>query len=210
MALKITTPPADDALVVSVEEFREQSGQDGISADDKLVQRLIRAVTSWLAGPQGWLGRSLVEQTLTLTVPLGVAEYYPGDRDGVPDPGLYGLILPRPPFIAVETVAILDAAGTASIIAPTGYTTTDQADGLTRLTFTTDFRAPLLTAGAASLRVVYRAGYGGPEDVDPAIRHAVLMAVMRLYAGRGDPTISLQSDPMMADLFAPFRVWTTA
>lgn len=207
MALAITTKPAQP--VVSLEEFREQSGQDGINADDLLVARLIEAVTSWLAGSRGWLGRSLIEQTLTLTVPLGVVGYYPGSDGAICDEGMMGLVLPRPPFIAIESVAIVDAAGAATLIPPTGYSTYEGPGGLTRLSFTPDFRSPVLASGPAFLRVVYRAGYRpNPEDVEPAIRQGILMAVMRLYAGRGDPTISLESDPMMADLFRRYQVHT--
>ncbi len=195
MALAIIQPPA--APVVGKDAFRQQAGQDGVTADDALVERLIEAVTAWIAGPSGWLGRSLVQQTLRLTVPFGAEQ------------GIAGIVLPRPPFIGIEAVAVVDRAGSATAIPSAAYYTHEEPDGLTRLSFTSDFRAPVLPSGHAFLRIDYKAGYGpGGEQVDPGIRHAVLMAVMRLYAGRGDPTMTLQSDPIMADLFAAYRVWT--
>lgn len=195
MSLAIAEKPA--VPVVTKTEFREHAGQEGMGADDLFVDRTIEAVTAWLAGPSGWLGRSLVAQTLRLTVPFG-SEY-----------GIFGIVLPRPPFIEVRSVAVVDAAGIATTVPPAAYYTHQEADGFTRLAFTTAFRAPVLPPGPAWLRVEYRAGYGDKgEDVDPGIRHALLMAVMRLYAGRGDPTMTLQSDPMMGDLFAAYRMWT--
>lgn len=195
MSLVIAEPPA--VPVVTVPEFNDHAGRDDTGPGDTLAQRAIDAVTAWLAGPSGWLGRSLVAQTLRLTVPFG-NEY-----------GIVGIVLPRPPFIEVRSVAVVDAAGIATTVPPAAYYTHQEADGFTRLAFTTAFRAPVLPPGPAWLRVEYRAGYGDKgEDVDPGIRHAILMAVMRLYAGRGDPTMTLQSDPMMGDLFAAYRMWT--
>src|SRR3712207_9017489 len=51
------------------------------------------SVTAWLAGRDGWLGRSLIEQTLELTVPLPVRPGFIGphwDATGC-------IVLPRPP-----------------------------------------------------------------------------------------------------------------
>lgn len=195
MSLAIIEPPA--VPVVTVPEFNDHAGRDDTGPGDMLALRAIEAVTAWLAGPSGWLGRSLVAQTLRLTIPF--------DNEA----GIFGIVLPRPPFIEVRSVAVIDATGAATIIPPAGYSTHTEADGFARLMFTTAFRVPVLPPGPAWLRVEYRAGYGDAgEDVDPGIRHAILMAVMRLYAGRGDPTMTLQSDPMMGDLFAAYRMWT--
>lgn len=195
MSLSIAEGPV--APVVSLTEFRQHAGQVGMTADDLFVMRTINAVTAWLAGPSGWLGRSLVNQTLRLTVPFGN------------EAGIVGIVLPRPPFVEVRSVAVIDVAGIPTIVPPAAYYTREESDGFTRLAFTSEFRVPVLMPGPAWLRIEYRAGYGEKgEDVDPGIRHAILMAVMRLYAGRGDPTMTLQSDPMMADLFAAYRMWT--
>lgn len=195
MSLAIAEKPA--VPVVTSEEFRQHAGQEGMTADDDFVKRTIDVVTAWLAGPSGWLGRSLVTQTLRLMVPFG-SEH-----------GIVGIVLPRPPFIEVRSVAVVDVTGSPTIVPPAAYYTHQEADGFTRLAFTTAFRAPVLPPGPAWLRVEYRAGYGDKgDDVDPGIRHAILMAVMRLYAGRGDPTMTLQADPMMGELFAAYRMWT--
>lgn len=204
MALTIVTKPA--APVVSVPEFRAHARLPDDGMDDPYIAGILEAVTAWLAGSNGWLGRSLVNQVLALTVPLQVAPGFVGPE--IADP-LTGVILPRPPVIEVQSVTVLDGAGTPTTILPAFYATHDGPDGLTRLVLAPDHQMPTIARAPAFLRIVYRAGYGSAgADVDPGIRHAMLMTAMRLYAGRGDPSMTLGSDPLIAELFAPYRVWT--
>lgn len=202
MALKIITPPTE--LPVSLPEAKEHLRVEG-TASDALIGRQIRAVTDWLAGRNGWLGRSLIRQTLTLTVPIPILTGYGDTREGAS-----GITLPRPPVIAANTVEVVDAAGASVVVPSAGFTTYDGDDDLTHLVFLPDFRWPVIAAGPAFVRVTYDAGYGtASSDVDEGLRHAILMAVARLHEARGDPFgTSLQDDPMMQRLFAPYRVWT--
>lgn len=205
MALRIVTPPARDALVVTVDEAKEHLRVE-TNASDALIERLIRTVTDWLAGRHGWLGRSLVRQTLALTVPLPLIPAFTGPAIV----GITGIVLPRPPILEVQTVELLDAAQTATVIPPAGFYTFEGDDGLTRLVFQADFRWPVIASGPAFVRITYAAGYGDAgEDVDEGLRHAILMTVARLHESRGDAMLSsLQDDPQIARMFAPYRVWT--
>lgn len=204
MALTITTKPA--APVLEVPEFCAHARLPADTPDAGYIAGILDAVTAWLAGPNGWLGRSLVNQGLTLTVPLNVVSGFVG---AVIVDTMTGVVLPRPPVVDVQSVAVLDGAGAVTTIPEAHYSTHNGPDGLTRLMLAPDLQMPTIACAPAWLRIIYRAGYGAAgTDVDPGIRHAMLMAAMRLYAGRGDPTITLGSDPMIAELFAPYRVWT--
>ena len=204
MSLRIITPAA--ALPVTLEDARDQCG---ITADDgpehdRLLTREIRAVTDWLAGPSGWLGRSLLTRTLELTVPLGVIPAWSGSSECG---GVEGIALPWPPLVEVESVTVQDADGDTVIPAESYYTV--ERHGVARLLFLDRFRWPILAAGAAFLRVQFQAGYGDkPGDLDQGLAQAVLMTVARLHENRGEslPT-SLAGDPFIAKLFAPYAVY---
>ncbi|MGF9764119.1 hypothetical protein AAII07_54350 [Microvirga sp. 0TCS3.31] len=171
-----------------------------------LIQDLIESVTVWLAGRDGWLGRSLITQTLELSAPL---PWYPGfvgpcwDRAGC-------IVLPRPPYLAIESVSCIDSAGGEIQLAPAMYSTAIGGDGLARLTFHSGVLWIGNSVDPATVRVRYRAGYGPSADyVDHGIRQAILMTVARLYANRGDGlTADFREDRFVQSLFAPYRVWS--
>lgn len=200
MALAIVTPPPATVLPVTLEEVKDHLRIED-AASDALLKRQVAAVADWLAGPHGWLGRSLIRQTLALTVPM------PG-ADG----GMSGITLPRPPVIEVAKVELLDAQRQAVAIPSEAFSTYEGEDGLTHLVFLPDYRWPVIANGPAFIRATYAAGYGETADTVPAgLRHGILMAVARLHEARGDPfATSLQDDPQTARQFAPYRVWTRA
>ena len=70
--------------------------------------------------------------------------------------------------------------------------------------------AELAAHAPAYLRVTYDAGYGDTaDDVDEALRHAILMTVARLYDDRGVVLNQVfREDPMIQGLFSNFRVWS--
>jgi uncharacterized phiE125 gp8 family phage protein len=204
MSLRIVTPAT--ALAVTLEDARDHCG---ITADDgpehdRLLTREIRAVTDWLTGPSGWLGRSLLTRTLDLTVPLGIIPAWSGGSEyGC----IEGIALPWPPLVEVMSVTVQDANGETVI--PTGSYYTVERYGVARLLFRDDFRWPILAEGPALLRIRFKAGYGDePDDLDQGLAQAVLMTVARLHENRGDGvTGNLQTDPFIRDLFAPYRVF---
>lgn len=203
MSLRIVTPAT--GLPVSLDDARDQCGvtEEDYGTHDRLLTREIRAVTDWLAGPNGWLGRSLLTRTLELTVPLGVIPAWAGSSECA---AVEGIVLPWPPLVEVEAVAVLDADGETAIPAASYYTV--ERHGVARLLFTDGYRWPILAAGPAFLRIRFRAGYGDtPADLDQGLAQAILMTVARLHENRGEalPT-SLAADPYVARLFAPYVV----
>jgi uncharacterized phiE125 gp8 family phage protein len=205
MALKIVTPPAE--MPVTLQEAKDHLRVE-VTTSDALIARQIRAVADWLAGRNGWLGRSIIRQTLALTLPLPILTGFTGSE--IAREGASGITLPRPPVISVKSVEVVDATGAPVIVPSSGFTTYDGDDDLTHLVFLPDLRWPVIAAGPAFVRVTYDAGYGpNSTDVDEGLRHAILMAVARLHEARGDPfSTSLQDDPVMQRMFAPYRVWS--
>lgn len=204
MSLRVITPAT--ALPVPVADARDQCGitPDDGPGHDRLLMREIKAVADWLAGPSGWLGRSLLTRTLELTVPLGVIPAWAGSSECG---GLEGIALPWPPLVEVVSVTVQDADGDTIIPADSYYTV--ELHGVARLLFSDAFRWPILAAGPASLRVRYRAGYGdSADDLDQGLAQAILMTVARLHENRGEALpASLAADPFVARLFAPYAVY---
>lgn len=196
MALRISKPPTE--LVVTLEEARDHLLIDADdTSQDRAIQREILAVTAWLAGPSGWLGRSLIEQELELTVA--------GDQIGERAP----IALPRPPALGVDEVAWVDRAGQAHVVPPAAYHLVLGDDGLSHLSLGSDGALPALGGDRAYIRIRYRGGYGkAAADVDEGLRQAILMTLARVHEFRGDGvTGALQADPFIRDLFAPYRVF---
>ena len=112
--LTIVTPPA--RLPIYLEDAKSYL-RVSHDYEDSLIQDLISSVVAWLAGRNGWLGRSLITQTLEVAVPL---PWYPGfvgphwDQTGC-------IVLPRPPYLAIESVSHLDMAGSAVLLSPAFY-----------------------------------------------------------------------------------------
>lgn len=186
MALAIIQPPAANDWPVSLADAKAHCAVDGTALDQQ-IQRLIASVTSWLAGPQGWLGRSLCDQTLEWT----------GNVHGP-------VVLPRPPFLSLIAVHYLDGTTETEVPLSDVQTWTGD-DGLARAALadgtwwqTTD-----------RLRIRYRAGYGTrlepARPVDPGLQQTILVMVARLLEDR-----EALHQPAARDLFGPWIVWGPA
>jgi uncharacterized phiE125 gp8 family phage protein len=194
MTIRIVTPPDGEAITLA--EVKEQLRLDG-SAQDSLIGRLIAVVVDWVAGPSGWLGRSLLDQTLELTL-----DYFPHDRCD-------GITLRRPPLIEVDSITIDDGSSPLPVVDPATYTVRVDADGLARIYLAPHAVWPVVPGGLrGAIKVIYRAGYGtDAEDIDAGLRHAMIMTVVRLFENRGDAMPSLQADPQIRAMFAPYLVY---
>jgi uncharacterized phiE125 gp8 family phage protein len=200
--LTILTPPEQDPLYVEDVKRYLRVTDD---ADDTLILDLIASVTAWLAGRDGWLGRSLINQTLELTVPLQVQQGFVGPHWA----GAGCIVLPRPPHLSIQSISQLDRAGAAVLLSPSMYFASVGGGGFARVSFKPDVSWIGTTSDVVSIVVRYEAGYGSnPENVDAGIRQAMLMTIARLYANRGDGlTSDFREDRFVQSLFAPYRVW---
>ncbi len=191
MTVIVETPPATEPVTQA--EAKAHMHVDGTD-DDALITRLIKAATGHIDGPDGWLGRSLVSQTLELvydTFPCGP------------------LKIPYPPLISVESVKYIDpTTGLSTTFGAVNYEVdTDSQPGWIALARGATWPTPLDTINA--VRVRYTAGY---TSVPEPIRHAILIMVADMYehpetvvVGKSNAALKI---PTTAELLlAPFRVW---
>lgn len=195
MSLIVVEPPAE--LPVTVQEAAQVCAltSDDLTPDRRaMLTRSIAAVTSWLAGPDGWLGRSLVTQTLELR--LG----WP------PHPTREAIALPRPPFVELVSISTTADGDTFTTADLDDFRVETWNDGLPYLSTKLGRYWPAVLFGDDAIRVRYRAGYGAdPDDLDPGLRHAILAAVARDFHGHVGGSAPALSDS--TDLFSAWRVW---
>jgi uncharacterized phiE125 gp8 family phage protein len=192
MGLVIVTPPTE--LPVSLDEVKGALNMRAERLDqDEFLYTTIRAVTDWLAGRNGWLGMSLCEQTLELTVEDLFERRWPCD-----------IRLPRPPLIEVVSVSQVNDLDIAAVMPTTDYRVGTGSDGIGYVRFTL---GSFPGGWGEAVRIRYRAGR--PEaELDEGLRRAIVMTVTRLYENRGDGVATdFRDDPFVQELFAPYRVW---
>lgn len=183
--ITIITPPA--VPVVSPEEAQAYLRNE--AADNALVQRLVESVTDWVAGPHGWLGRSLVPWTLELGLP-----HFPSPVESIR--------LPRPPLIEIEAVTFTDAEGQPQTVDTAVYKTIRRTDGFAWIGLASGQSWPQ----GSDVRIRYRAGYEDGESppgpaVPQGIKQAILAVVARQYEYR-EAGLPGQDDPFIFRLFS--------
>lgn len=169
MGLTVVSPPA--SLPVTLEQAKLQVNVTG-SARDDLLTIYLEAATDAM---EGFLGRSLIDQTWDLTL-----NALPDD-DGAVE-------LLRPPLIELVGVFYTDDAGDEQEVAASDYTL-DLSGALPKVRLAgSSWPTARDIPGSARLR--YRAGYldqgvSPPvANVPPAIKAGILLYLGDLYAFR--------------------------
>jgi len=160
----VTTTPIIEPI--TVEELKLYAKIDG-STEDDLLDILISAVRGAM---ERYLGRALLEQTITLTM-----DFWPG----------WVIYLPMPPLISVTSIVTLDEDNTATTYSSDNY----YVDVITdpgRIVLKQSVTAPNNTSRYyGGYRIIYKAGYGGDaEDVPKAIKQAMLIWCSIIYETR--------------------------
>jgi uncharacterized phiE125 gp8 family phage protein len=194
----VIVPPAVPA--VSLDEAKAQLRVDH-GEDDALIAHLVAAATAALDGPDGWLGRALVRQTLELR-----CEAFPA--------GCNFIALPLPPLVAAGPIALTyaDAAGSDRLLDAADYRVIGAGGrGQAYLALAYGKAWPAARRQPESVRLRFDAGYGAGAEVPAPIRHAILLMVGHLYEHRGEvaeTAAALQLLPAGADaLLAPYRIY---
>lgn len=161
MALKLITAPA--TTPVSLTEAKAHLRVDHTD-DDTLITACIAAATAYVDGPNGWLGRALIEQTWELTI------------DEFPDNEIK---IPMPPLIEVVSIKYDDTAGDEQTLSTDDYTVDLVSEPGWVLP---DDTWPSTFDGINAVRIRFRAGYTGGVPAD--IKAAILLYIGTLYEHR--------------------------
>lgn len=194
MTTKIIEAPAP---VVSLDDAKKHLRVVGTN-DDVYIEALTEAATAWLAGPDGWLGRSIGTQTLEMQAP-----YFEADCNGV-------IALPFGPLIDIVLVKYLDTSGVETVLDPSKYVL-DEA-GI-RSVYGEIW--PSVRPQSDAVKIQYRAGYGVAPNYDTdkiprPIWAAILMLVGHWYENRETVVVGVTTTelPFAAEaLLSVYRVY---
>jgi uncharacterized phiE125 gp8 family phage protein len=184
MKVTVITPPEP---VVEWAELRKSLRIDS-NAEQEFGEHLIAAVTDWLDGPRGWLGRAIGDQTLELRFARFV-----GDTVALP----YG------PVQSITSVQYLDDDGAEQSFAGSSYQLlTDD-----RISVHEDIGWPDVFEDEEAVRIRYVAGYPkdaqGASTVPAAVRGAIIAGAGFLFDNR-DASLE-QALPMVRALAQKYR-----
>jgi uncharacterized phiE125 gp8 family phage protein len=196
----VITPPA--VLPVSLDEAKDHLRVDH-GDDDNYITRIVKLAAAGLDGPDSWLGRALIKQTLELRC------------DGFPGCDSPDLELPCPPLITPPAIVVTyaDRDGTDQILDAANYRVIGSGGrSMARLALAYGKSWPIARWQRESLRVRYDAGYGATgADVPEEIRQAILLRVEHLYEHRGQVMTgdrALQVLPAgFEDLLQDYRIY---
>lgn len=162
---KITTGPIVEPI--SLSEVKSWAKIDG-AEEDNIILDMIQAVRE---SAENWLGRALLEQTITL-----VMDYWP-------DVGY--IELPRPPLLSVNSYMILGEDDSESEYDSDNYYI-DTISEPGRLIICQGATLPVnYDRDYAGHKITYKAGYGDETtDVPAQIRQGLLMWIASLYENR--------------------------
>lgn len=189
MTVVNATNPGSEPL--SLDELRAHCRIDGTTEDDVLLSCLLAARQN-LDGPNGWLGRALITQTIDMYM-----DAFGGDT----------IHLPLPPLQSVTHVKYYDTAGTLQTYSSANYTVdTDSEPG--RIVLGESAPWPSTDDRPNAVNIRYVAGYGTREDIPEPIRMGLKLMVEGMYSYRGSmgAGITLSDNPVLDRLLMPYRI----
>ena len=152
--------------MVSLEEIKSQA-RVAHDEEDTLLARLVDAATRHV---EQRTRRALITQTWRLSL------------DEFPCEAIY---VPRPPLIAVSSIAYIDEEGDSQTLSSALYRV-DAARHPGRITPAWGESWPVALAIVNAVTVTHTAGYGSsPSDVPEDLRHAVLLLASHWFDERG-------------------------
>lgn len=167
MPVVVITPP--EVPLVSLADAKAHLRVEH-DDDNDYIEGLVAAVTKTLDGPDGWLGRALITQTLE----------WRGDEF----PACGDIGLPYPPIASISSVKHDDNDGAEQTVSSGDYRLVGQPS-MPRIALAYGSSWPSTRWQSEAVRIRYVAGYGAdPTDVPAPIRHAVLLMVADLYENR--------------------------
>lgn len=168
------------------------------SDDDVLIQTLIKAATGHVEGPNGFLGRALIDQTWELAL------------DAFPTKEIQ---IPLPPLIEVLSVKYDDVSGNEQTVDAANYSADSYSEPAWIIPDIGGWPSSLDAVN--SVRIRFRAGYldtgvsPAVETVPTEIKIAILLLVGSLYEHRETMIVgqTIEQIPWSAEqLMLPHRV----
>lgn len=203
MALTIVTPPASLAALIldSVVDHFNAEIDTGESpsptvTDIAYIEALTEAAVTMLDGPNGRLGRCLLEQTWKQTIDYNF-------------PAVIELRLP--PISAVGSIKYYDDDGALQTLSAGLYRVNGQGSWLTEIAPAYGESWPTVRYQRATIEVTFTAGYGDAlADVPPPILQAIRMLTWHWYDNRSavERTQFAEMPFGVRSLLAPYRVFT--
>lgn len=211
----VITPRSGGAVSLDLAKLhlREESNDQ-----DALISLLIETVTASLDGPDGWLGRALLPQTLEIQ--FGSPEQQFGSHrypvGGWFWHGFWGehaeITLPLPPTTSVTSVKYIDSDGVEQTVDSATYALESRG---TKSVIVPNYGVfwPFSRWQRDAWRVRFVTGYADSDHIPAPIKHAILMMVGHLYQNRAAVTDGRVNQPFempmgVEALLAPYRVYT--
>jgi uncharacterized phiE125 gp8 family phage protein len=194
MAHRLTTAAAVPVVTASV--ARQQCRIDG-SDNDEDLERLIGAATIHC---EKICKRAFITQTWTLTMDGWCDRRYWCSEVGM-------IYVPRPPLIAVSSIAYIDSNGTSQTLATDQYRV-DAANEPGRIEPAYSVSWPSLRPISGNVTITHTAGYGAAAtSVPDDIKHAILLLVGHWNENREGVlvgSISKHVEHAVLDLLDPY------
>lgn len=161
---------------VNIAELRDHLRLDHTD-EDATLYRLIRAARQTC---EDYCERAFVTQTWKLYLDTWPTE----------------IECPRPPLIAVSSIAYVDTDGDSQTLSSATYTVdTDSEPGRIYLAYNQSW--PSIRSQDKAITVTYTAGYGTTgQSVPEPIRHAILLTAADLYELREGTLVGTTSTPL--------------
>lgn len=157
--------------------------------DDAYIDSLVLVAQDWMFGENSWLGRSAPEsewEGRLASFPIGK------------------LVLPRPPFISVESIRYTPGDGSAEVDLIGFRSFGSGGEGYVLPAKGADW--PVTDGEPESVKITFKAGYA---DLPKSIRHAALLLIGHWYENREAVTeVKMSELPAAVDaLLMPYRNW---
>lgn len=180
---QVTIEPVVEPITVG--EFKEFARVDG-TEEDNLLAGFIQAAR---INCEHYLGRALIEQTITLKM-----DFWPGNI----------IELPRPPLISITAVETLDESDTATIYSSDNYyinSTSIPGQLIIKENVTWPFNSDRDYSG---YQIRYKAGYGTSiSNVPKPIKESIKLWAANIYENR---VVRAEPPPEVAPTLNLFRV----
>jgi hypothetical protein len=187
--LTVVTPPAEEPI--SLEQAKAHLRVE-IADDDALIAALVTAARLHC---EKELRQALVTTGFRYTLdgfPTGYGHGYTGYGHGYTgaEPewpagqSLARIELPRPPLIAVSSVAYVDPQGATVTLDPSAYEVEAGTPGRLYPAYGTSW--PAARRKVAAVTIAYTAGYGAAAAVPEVAKAAIKVALGHLYEHRDD------------------------